>query len=37
MVKTISTRIAQKHDFEVNWLANIFVVPFDGEIFGYDS
>lgn len=37
MVKTISTRIAQKHDFEVNWLANTDVVPFAGEMIVYDS
>lgn len=35
MVKTLFTRIAQKHDLEVNWLANP-IIPLQGELIIYD-
>ena len=35
MVQKISTRIAQKHDLEVNWL-NSTLIPMQGELIIYD-
>jgi hypothetical protein len=36
MIKTISTRIAQKHDLEANWLSFADFVPMQGELIIYD-
>ena len=35
MAKTLFTRISQKHDLEVNWLAHP-IVPLQGELIIYD-
>lgn len=35
--KEIFTRIINKHDLEVNWLANGDFVPLNGELIIYDS
>ena len=37
MIKQINTRIAHKHDLEVNWLNNPDFVPLLGELIIYDS
>lgn len=36
MIQTISTRIAHKHDLEVNWLVAVDFVPLQGELIIYD-
>lgn len=37
MVKQIFSRIAQKHDLEVNWLAATDFIPLQGEVIIYDK
>lgn len=36
IIKTINTRIQNKHDIESNWLKAINFIPKDGEIIIYD-
>lgn len=36
-VKSIQTRIQNKHDFEINWLAATNFVPLAGELIIYDK
>lgn len=36
MTRTISTRISQKHDLEINWLKAVHFIPMAGELIIYD-